>query len=295
MDKLNLMASFIAVAEQGSFTSGARQLGKTKALVSTHVSQLESWLKTRLITRSTRSMTLTPEGHSYYEQAKKILDDIATLESDLLYRNQNLVGRLRISAPTTFGEMVLMPYISEIIGAHPDLDIELMLSDRYVDLIGEGFDMAIRIGTLQDSNLIARHAGNREMILCAAPAFIDRFGEPTRLEDLENLPCVFDSNLREGSGWSFYSDSESYEIKPGFVVRINSALAAASLARTGSVIANCPDFSVHNMVQRGELVPILQQYKQRDFPVSIIYPHRQHLSAKIKTFADGLIEYLNNN
>ena len=292
MDKLNLMASFIAVAEQGSFTSGARQLGKTKALISTHVSQLESWLKIRLITRSTRSMTLTPEGRSYYEQAKKILDDVATLEADLLYKNQSLVGRLRVTAPTTFGELVLMPFIAKMTAENPELNIDLMLSDRYVDLIGEGFDMGIRVGNLEDSSLIARSAGDRKMILCVTTEFIERFGLPEQLEQLSDMPCVFDSNLREGASWSFQRGNKQVEIKPRFVTKVNSALAAANMARTGTVIANCPDFAVQSLIAQGELIPLFEEHSQRAIPVNIIYPHRQHLSTKVKTFTDGLINYL---
>ncbi|GGK76614.1 LysR family transcriptional regulator [Amphritea balenae] len=292
MDKLNLMTSFIAVAEAGSFTAAARQLGKTKALVSTHVSQLEEWLKVRLIIRSTRSMMLTPEGQSYYEQAKKILDDVASLEADLLYKNQSLVGRLRISAPTTFGELVLMPFIAQMTADNPELNIDLMLNDRYVDLIGEGFDMGIRIGKLEDSSLIARSAGDRKMTLCATAGFIDRFGLPEQLEQLSEMPCVFDSNFREGAGWSFHRDDQEVEVKPRFVARVNSALAAANMARTGAVIANCPDFAVQSLIEQGELIPLFEEHPQRPIPVNIIYPHRQHLSTKVKTFTDGLINYL---
>lgn len=292
MDKLNLMTSFIAVAEAGSFTAGARQLGKTKALVSTHITQLEKWLQIRLIVRSTRSMKLTAEGQSYYEQAKRILDDISTLEADLLFQNQSLVGRLRIAAPTTFGEIVLMPYIGKMIADNPELNIELALNDRYVDLIDEGFDMAIRIGNLEDSNLIARRARNGKMIICAAPSFIDQHGLPETPQQLERLPCVFDSNMREGSGWSFSKNEKLIAIKPKFVASVNSALAAANMARNGIVIANCPDFSVQTMIDQGELIPLFESYDQPVVPVNIIYPHRQHLSAKVKSFADGLISYL---
>ncbi|BBB27590.1 LysR family transcriptional regulator [Amphritea japonica] len=292
MDKLNLMTSFIAVVEEGSFTAGAHQLGKTKALLSTHVSQLEAWLKVRLIIRSTRSMQLTPEGKIYYEQAKKILDDIATLEAELLYKNQSLVGRLRISAPTTFGEIVLMPFVARMITDHPELNIDLVLNDRYVDLIGDGYDMAIRIGELQDSSLIARPAGFRKLLLCAAPAFLDRYGLPEKLQQLESMLGVFDSNLREGACWSFQQGDRNIEIKPIFITRVNSALAAANMARTGTVLAQCPDFAVQGMLQRGELIPLFEEYSQQALPVSIVYPHRQHLSTKVKFFSDGLIKYL---
>ncbi len=292
MDKLNLMTSYIAVAEQGSFTAAARQLGKTKALLSTHVSQLEEWLKVRLITRSTRSMKLTPEGQSYYEQAKKIIDDIATLEAELQHQNRTLVGRLRIAAPTTFGELVLMPYIAQMLTDNPELTIELVLNDRFTDLIAEGFDLGIRIGQMDDSNLIARSAGSLQMMLCASPDYLKRYGTPHQLTQLNKLPCVFDSNHRAGASWRFQTDDGLIEVRPTFVVRVNSALAAANMARSGTVIAYCPDFAVNGMLQTGELVPVLADLCHKQIPVNIIYPHRQHLSAKVKAFADGLIDYM---
>ncbi|RTE65497.1 LysR family transcriptional regulator [Amphritea opalescens] len=292
MDKLNLMTSFISVAEQGSFTAAARQLGKTKALLSTHVSQLEEWLTVRLITRSTRSMKLTAEGQSYYEQAKKIIDDIATLEAELQHQHRTLVGRLRVAAPTTFGELVLMPYIAQIMAANPNLNIELVLSDRFTDLIAEGFDVGIRIGQMEDSNLITRSAGSLKMMLCASPDYLKRYGVPDSLEQLNQLPCVYDSNHRAGASWSFQTEQGLVEVRPTFVVRVNSALAAANMARSGTVMAYCPDFAISTMLQTGELVPVLVNTCQTQIPLNIIYPHRQHLSAKVKAFADGLIDYM---
>lgn len=291
MDKLNLMSTFVAVTEEGSFTAAAKRLGKTKALVSTHISQLEDLLNVRLLIRSTRSMQITSEGQSYYEQAKKILDDIVTLEAQLLQESQSLVGRLRISAPTTFGELVLMPCIAELTSANPELKIELLLNDRYVDLISEGFDVALRIGNLADSSLIARPAGFTQMILCASPAFIDHYGAPESIQQLTDLPCVFDTNLRHGGIWSFINKTQETEIRPNIIARVNSALAAAHMARTGRVIAYCPEFSVHTMLESGELISLLPEACHTRMPVNVIYPHRQHLSSRVTTFTQHFIDY----
>lgn len=293
MDKLNLMSTFVTVTEAGSFTAAANRLGKTKALVSTHISQLEDLLKVRLIIRSTRSMQITSEGQSYYEQAKKILDDIVNLEAQLLNESQSLVGRLRISAPTTFGELVLMPFIAELTSASPDLKVELQLNDRFVDLISEGFDVALRIGKLADSSLIARPAGFTRMILCASPAFIKHYGRPDSIQQLEDLPCVFDSNYRQAGSWSFLCDQREIDVKPRIIARVNSALAAAHMARTGRVIAYCPEFAVHSMLEKGELVTLLPQMCNTQIPVNVIYPHRQHLSSRVTTFTRHFIDYWN--
>ncbi len=291
MDKLNLMSSFVAVAEEGSFTAAANRLGKTKALVSTHISQLETLLQVRLIIRSTRSMQITGEGKSYYEQAKKILDDIVTLEAQLLHDSQSLVGRLRISAPTTFGELVLMPCIAELTSANPDLNIELLLNDRYVDLINEGFDVGLRIGNLADSSLIARSAGFTRLMLCASPAFIEHYGKPAAIQQLAELPCVFDTNYRHSGTWHFINDQHETEVRPNITARVNSALAAANMARTGRVIAYCPEFAIQSMLDSGELISVLPDECNTRLPVSVIYPHRQHLSSKVTTFTQHFIDY----
>jgi len=293
MDKLNLMSTFVTVAEAGSFTAAAKRLGKTKALVSTHIAQLENLLKVRLIIRSTRSMQITSEGNSYYHQARKILDDITHLESQLLHQSQSLAGRLRISAPTTFGELVLMPFIAELTTANPELQIELQLNDRYVDLISEGYDAALRVGNLADSSLIARRAGFTQMILCASPEFVKHYGQPDSLGQLEGLPCVFDTNDRQGGNWSFVQEQQKIEIRPKIVAWVNSALAAAKMASTGRVMALCPEFAIHTMLQTGELIRLLPQVNNTPIPINVIYPHRQHLSNRVTTFTQQFMAYWN--
>ena len=292
MDKLNLMTSFIAVAEEGTYTAAGKRLGKTTPLISTHISQLEELLDVRLITRSTRSMQLTPTGQSYYEEAKKVLDDIATLEARVRKENQNLVGRLRITAPVTFGEQVLMPFIAKMVEENPQLNVELMFNDRYVDIVAEGFDTAIRIGQLEDSALIARRIGSIRMLLCASPAFIERYGMPESPTDLQSLPCVFDTNFRQGNRWSFTQNGKTVEVAPNVIARVNSAVAAARMATTGLAVIYAPDFAVKNEIENGSLVEILSDYCQTDVPINMIYPHRKHLSAKVSTFVEEFAEYL---
>ncbi len=292
MDKLNLMTSFIAVVEEGTYTAAGKRLGKTTALVSTHISQLESLLEVRLLTRSTRSMQLTPTGQSYYEEAKQVLDDIATLEARVRQEHQTLVGRLRISAPVTFGEQVLMPFIAAMVEENPQLNVELLLNDRYVDIVAEGFDAAIRIGQLEDSALFARRIGSIRMLLCASPKFIERYGTPEKPEDLESLPCVFDTNLRQGNRWSLSCNGKTAEVAPKVIARVNSAVAAARMATTGLAITYAPDFAVKNEIEDGSLLEVMAEYNQTDVPINIVYPHRKHLSAKVSTFIEAFGEYL---
>jgi DNA-binding transcriptional LysR family regulator len=159
MDMLNLMRNFVAVVEEGSFTAAAKRLGKTKPLLSTQVTQLETKLAVRLLHKSTRSLTVTEAGNAYWGEAKRILDDVENLGSQLLNQHRSLAGSIRISTPVTYGEEVLTPFISYLISEQPRLHIDMMLTDRHVDLVNEGYDLAIRVGRLKDSNLIARSLG----------------------------------------------------------------------------------------------------------------------------------------
>lgn len=287
MDKLNLMSSFIAVVEEGNFTAAARRIGKTTALVSTHISQLEELLGVRLVTRSTRSIKLTSTGLSYYDEAKRLLDDIASLEAKVRQENESLIGEIRISAPTTFGELVLAPLFAQIIEDNPKLQIDLSLNDRFVDIVAEGFDMAIRIGQLEDSALIARKISTTKMLTCASPAFIDKYGVPETPEKLQQLPCIYDTNARS-SYWTYSNAQQTFNVKPKTRMKVNSAVAAGKLAASGLGICSSPCFAVQEQLDQGELITVLEDYNQAEVPVSVIYSHRKHLSAKVSAFLELL-------
>ncbi len=291
MDKLNLMASFIAVVEEGNFTAAARRIGKTTALVSTHISQLEENLDVQLVTRTTRSIKLTSTGLNYYEEAKRVLDDIASLEAKVRQEHESLVGEIRITAPTTFGELVLAPLFADMIKNHPQLQIDLSLNDRFVDIVAEGFDMAIRIGQLEDSALIARKISTTKMVLCASPAFIEKHGQPESPVDLQKLPCIFDTNNRYNY-WSFKDGKKILNIKPNSIMKVNSAVAAGKLACAGLGICSSPQFAVQDALDRGNLVIVLDEFNPTEIPINVIYSHRKHLSAKVSAVLELIRESL---
>ncbi|MGB0664988.1 MAG: LysR family transcriptional regulator [Pontibacterium sp.] len=304
MDKLNLMNSFVQVAEQGSFTLAAKKLGKTKALMSTHVSQLEDDLDVRLINRSTRGMQLTSTGRAYLEQAKKLLDDLSNLEAQLQQSHHSLAGRLRISAPATLGEKVLTPFITQFCEQHPQLTVDLVLNDRYVDIISEGYDVAIRIGDLKDSNLVARPVGEVALLLVASPEFVRRFGLPKSPEELNGREAVEDSNVQAEKRWRLgpathrlnsaeNSDNKQHHfIKPVARITVNSALAAGHIAADSCMIALCPRFAIAHLIKSQRLVQLLPDYHLDSSPIHVVYPYRQHLSAKVNLFSDALKQYL---
>ncbi len=283
------MSSFIAVAEEGSYTAAANRLGKTKALISMHVDKLEEALSVRLISRTTRSLHLTDTGSAYYEEAKRVLDDISTLESNITEKHQTLTGRLRLSAPTTFGEIVLMPFLTKMETIHPNIEFDINLNDRYVDLVAEGFDASIRIGKLKDSNLIARPVGISRLTFCASPAFIARYGTPTTPEELSAVPCVVDRNFRQSGVWALSPD---INVKVSAKISVNSAMAAARIAAHGTALTLSPDFAVNKYIHTGKLVTVMEQYPLEELPIHVVYPHRQHLSPKVTMLTEALKQYL---
>lgn len=305
------MEAFITVFEEGSYTAAAKRLGRTKAMVSTQVSQLEAHLQIRLMTRSTRSIQATAMGRTYYEQAKLLLEDLDNLESQLTQSSQNVAGKLRIAVPTTYGEQVVMPFVAKLIETYPELEIDILLSDRYVDLINEGVDAAIRIGRLEDSSLIASHIGKVNMMLCASQAFLESYPTPKQFSDLSDLPCVLDDNSRENH-WSFEAieNQDAMEgintkgkstkgriesrvkVTPNYKVRVNSASAAVQLARHGKLICYTPAFAAQDLINQGLLIPILAKAHQTHFPIQIVYPHRKHTSARLTQFIAEFKAYL---
>lgn len=292
MDKLNLMNSFVHVAELHSYTAAAAKLNKTKALMSTHIRQLEESLNVRLISRSTRGFTLTDAGQRYYQQARQILDEISEMEVGLREGEQQMAGRLRVSVPNTFGEQVMMGFISEFIERYPKMNVEVLLSDQYVDLVSQGFDLAIRIGHLKDSTMIARELGVSRSVLVASPKMVEgvRIEKP---DDLTGFPMVFDSNLKsERQRWVASFDGEQYllDLKP--VVYVNSARASAELACRNIGVALCPLFAAKPFLDSAELVQLLSDYNFGHVPINAVYPNRQQLSVRARYFIDEFSAYL---
>ena len=298
MDILNLMNIFVAVVEEGSFTSAAKRLGKTKALLSTQVSHLEQKLSVKLLQRTTRSIQITESGQAYYHEAKRILADIDNLEASVLAQTQQLSGTLRISAPITYGEEILMPLISETVITHPLLNIELKLTDRHVDLIHEGYDLALRIGHLQDSNLIARQLNNSHIVMCAAPEFLAQHPLPKTPEDLQHLPCIIDENYASKENWQFCKRQATTPMtavttrKVNSAVVVNNARAACLLAVHGTGIAAMPDFIASRYLKSGKLAHVLPEYTLGLLPIHVVYPSREFLPNKVRFFIAALQEFL---
>lgn len=300
MDRLYSMQIFIRVAELNSFTKAAESLGLPKASVSSHVQQLESLVGTRLLHRTTRSVQLTQDGLAFYERSKDLLVDVEDVESMFTENSQGLSGRLRIDLPVRLAQDLIIPNLPKFFEKYPKIEIELSSTDRKVDLIQEGFDCVVRIGTLADSGLIARSLGEMKLINCAGPAYLAKYGRPKSLEDLTNHMLVHYTNTLGGKpfGFEYFEDGKYKTVKMKGVMTVNSTESYFAACLAGLGIIQAPEIGVRSDIKKGNLIEILPKLKSEPMPVSLIYPNRRNLSRRAKAFMDWLDvlvrEYISN-
>lgn len=286
MDTLDLMRTFVAVADTQSFTGAGKRLGRSKALVSKHVGELEERLGVRLINRTTRSVQVTEIGRAYYERARGLIADFESLEESIKAESGQPRGRLRITAPQTLGELELVEMLAAFRQRYPSLDVEVFLADRLVDLIGEGFDLAIRVTTLQDSTLIARKLCDVRLLLCASPAYFAEAGRPRTPQDLARLNCIVDSNIRWRDSWRFGPVGREAVVRVEPCLTVNSATAVHRALHLGLGVGFIPEFAVARDLREGRLVALFEDATVQALGVYLVYPHRMHLSAKVRAFID---------
>jgi DNA-binding transcriptional LysR family regulator len=286
MDTLDLMRTFVAVADTHSFTGAGKRLVRSKALVSKHVGELEQRLGVRLVNRTTRSVQVTEIGRAYYERARALIAEFESLEEAIKAESGQPRGRLRITAPQTLGEMELVEMLNAFRQRYPGLDVEVFLADRLVDLIGEGFDLAIRVTTLQDSTLIARKLCDVRLLLCASPAYLAQAGTPRRPEDLAGMNCIVDSNIRWRESWRFGAAGKESVVRVEPCLTVNSATAVHRALHLGMGVGFIPEFAVARDLREGGLVALFEETTVQSLGVYLVYPHRMHLSAKVRAFID---------
>jgi DNA-binding transcriptional LysR family regulator len=292
MDKLAGMAIFARVVESGSFTSAAAQLVMSKSAVSKAVAALEDRLGARLLNRTTRRLALTEVGRAFYERCARIVAEAEEAELAVTRLQDTPRGTLRVNAPVSFGVRHLAPAISDFMARHPELSVDIDLVDRYIDLIEEGYDLALRIASeLPDSSLIARRITNNEMVVCASPAYWNRRGRPARPEDLANHDCVTYAYSRSPGEWPLRGpDGSRVSVRVSGRLHSNNGDIALSAALAGHGVAHLPRFLCGPHLATGELERVLADAVPPPSGIYAVYPHNRHLSAKVRAFVSFLLE-----
>ena len=291
MSRLTEMEAFVAVVNAGSFTAAADHLGIGKSVVSRRVAALEARLGVELLRRTTRRLSVTESGRSFHEQAARILADLDEAESAAAQEHGDLRGSLRIALPLSFGIRHMCGVISEFSARHPGVEFDLDLNDRRVDLFDEQRDLAIRIGRLEDSSLIARRLFDARTVVCAAPSYLERRGTPATIDDLREHDCLVYTNVPNPDRWVCTdSNGERHRIALNVAMRASSGDFLCAAAANGLGIAMQPTFIAGELISRGDLVPLLTQYQWPVTPAWAIYPPTRHLSFRVRAFIDFVAE-----
>jgi DNA-binding transcriptional LysR family regulator len=292
MDKLSCLQAFIGVVESGSFSETARRNSVSKAQISKQVGQLEESLGVRLLHRTTRQVSPTSSGQAYYEQCKPLLVELADLDQSIQSSQKDLQGELRVSAPVTFAEMHLMPIISTFARSYPEVKIQLELTDRFVNLVEDRVDLAIRIGELQEQTLVSRRIGSTRMMLFTSPEYLRSHPVPEALEQLAQHDCILDTNYPGADQWSLMLAGETVSARVNVHIQVNNARAALELVLAGNGIGFLPSFALDKYIKDGSLLAVLPEYVAEPIGIYAVYLHRKHLSAKVRRLLDTLITHL---
>jgi DNA-binding transcriptional LysR family regulator len=287
MDNLADIAVFVRVVERGSFTQAADDLSLSRAVVSKYLSRLESRLGARLLHRTTRRLSLTEAGAALFEASRGAIERIDEAEAAVARLQSKPRGRLRVSAPMSFGILHLGPAIADFSREHPEVTLDMRLDDRYVNLVEEGFDVAIRIGNLSDSSLVARKLASTRSVACASPDYLARQGEPEAPEDLASHDCLIYSYLSTANVWRFTAPGgREIPVAVTGSYRINNGIVLAEAAVAGHGILMAPTFYIGHLLREGKLRRILTRYGLPELGIYAVYPQRDHVPPKVRVFVD---------
>jgi len=290
MNKLLQMQVLVEVIHSGSFVKAAEVLGMSKAAVSRHIADLESRLGVRLLQRTTRTLSMTEEGQIFHSRCSDILQAVAEAEDELSSQTRTASGLLRISAPVTFGVRNLAPLWGEFRRLHPNVTLDITLADRYVDLIEEGYDVAIRIGQLTSSSLVCRRLATTRMVLCASPVYLEERGTPHHPQELTEHEILAYSYWFTGDEWTFTGPTGQVSVRtrPSLTSNSGDTCRAAALDNQGIIFQ--PAFMVDSDLATGALVELMPEYHAVELGIYAVYPSRKYISAKIRALIDFLSE-----
>ena len=295
MDRFDAMRAFVAVVDAGSFVGAAERLQISKAVVSRLVAELEEHLGVRLLHRTTRRLSLTPEGDTFVGRCRSVLFELQEAEDDVSHRSAQARGLLRVNVPVSYGLSHLAGQWPDFMQKHPEVTLDVTLSDRVVDLVEEGYDMAVRIGKLESSTLVSRRLSTTRMVLCASPGYIQAHSKPKTPGDLIHHRILAYSLLSSGDHWFFTNAKdakrqESVKIAPVMRTNNGDTCRAAALQDQGIVLQ--PDFLVGDDVKAGRLVELMPEWQAGELGVFAVYPSRRYLSAKVRLLVEHLAEHL---
>jgi DNA-binding transcriptional LysR family regulator len=284
MDRLEAMSIIVAVTETGSFSAASRVLKTPVATVSRKVSELEMRLKAELFQRSSRQMTLTDAGRSYMEACKRIIEQVDEAEREVSGEYRTPKGDLAVTTPWGLGHMHLLPMAVEFLRAYPEISLRLVMTDRVVSTVDEGIDVAIRIGNLPDSNMVAARVGSVRVVMCASPAYLKSHGSPRALTDLAKHDCITVDGLVTPASWSFMEGDREVVVPIQSRLCVNTSEAAIQAAIAGAGLARVMSYKMESARREGTLRILLDEFEEDPLPVNILYPPRKLMPLKLRTF-----------
>ena len=287
------MRAFVRVVEAGNFTRASVALDTPKPTVTKLIQTLEAHLRTKLLNRTTRRVIVTSDGAAYYERAVRLLADLDELDGSMTLSQASAKGRLRIDVSASLAMLVIIPALPGFHARYPDIQIDLGVTDRPVDLVGENVDCVVRGGEIADQSLVARRVGEMNFITCAAPAYLDRHGEPRHPRELETKHHgigYFSAATGRLYPFDFTSKGETHEINPRYMIALNDGNAYVAAGLAGLGILRAPEFTVLDHLKTGALRPVLTEWTSEPIPLHVVYPPNRHLSNKVRVFVDWIAD-----
>ena len=286
MDRFHELRVFIAVADCGGLAKAAAVIHSSPPAVTRTIASLEERLGVRLFDRTTRSLRLTEPGIKFLDDARRVLSDLEVAEQEVAGQSKAVSGNLTITASLTFGRAILQPVVSDFIDANPRINVSMLLFDRVVDLIDEGFDLAVRIASLPDSSLVSRHVGDVRRMLVASPAYLSKHGSPNTPDNLKLHSIIAQTALMPDRQWRFSNAGKPARITLPVRLEINDAHACINAAERGKGITIALSYMVNNAIREGRLVPVLKEFTPPPVPVNLIYAQRRIVAPKVRAFID---------
>jgi len=290
MDKFREMQAFAAVVDAGSFVRAADALGQSKAAVSRYVGDLETRLGVRLLHRTTRRLSLTEEGQVFHARCKDLLAVVDEAEAEVSARTGEAVGQLKLNVPVSFGLLYLAPLWAEFMALHPKVTLDVTLADRVVDLLDEGYDLAVRIARLPSSSLVSRQLSSTRLILCASPAYVSRHGAPADVSELASHAVIAYTLLSMGDHWQFEGPDGQASVTVVPRLRANSGETCVATALQHQGIVLQPSFLVGTHLKSGALVELLSQFRSIELGIYAVYPTRKHVTPKVRLLIEFLVD-----